>query len=456
MAKKARFEMSAQEMTGPMTAFRPEDLDHCDADGHPVGALCTPMQPSLFATDVTARPLFADEARAHSDAIAARAQEGQRVYRVLDLFAGAGGGVTGAKRAIEGQGHLVDHKAVNHSSFACASLLAANPDALVARWPVDGVTPTAVAPSRRLDLLAAGPSCCPFSSNANGIELDPVERALCWSIIPFLRLLQVDHFLIENVPGFAKLGPLYPADHPDPKRRNRPVPEFAGQEYEAFLAALRVGYHVEVRVQDAADFGVPQNRKRLIIMGARHGLPLRWPKPTHGDADAVHARGVRPWRTAEEVIDWSDRGEPITAKRGISQDYTMRIVERALADGRTRFIVPRKQGSGERANKYYRGVDRPFMTITASAPNHAVCQVIDGVVYHRALREDELLAAQSFERDRKLVAPSRDERLRLVGNAMPPAMIEAHVNALLFGANALPSTVLALQDREASAGRRAA
>jgi DNA (cytosine-5)-methyltransferase 1 len=97
-----------------------------------------------------------------------------------------------------------------------------------------------------------------------------------------------------------------------------------------------LGYQVEYRVLKAADYGDPTSRERLFLLGRRDGRPIVWPEPTHAHpkqlAQARRTPGLfggaslRPYRTAAEIIDWSDRGTSIFNRDRPLSPNTMRRI----------------------------------------------------------------------------------------------------------------------------------
>lgn len=127
------------------------------------------------------------------------------------------------------------------------------------------------------DIVIGGPPCQGFSNlNRAG---ESVESRRRWK--DYIRALDASSprmFVMENVPQMLK-----------------------SSEYPMFKAEARArGYVVEERILNAAQFGVPQRRRRAIVMGTRIGS-IRWPDPTHGDPNA--ALGVEPpWRTFRDAV----------------------------------------------------------------------------------------------------------------------------------------------------------
>lgn len=125
-----------------------------------------------------------------------------------------------------------------------------------------------------VDLIIGGPPCQGFSRVGRGklrqLRNDPgyihdPRNSLYRDFIRFVKCLQPLCFVIENVPDLQ----LY-------KDTDDLLVKKIVQELE------QLGYTVDVpRLLLAADFGVPQTRQRLFIMGNRLGIPVCWPSPTH-------------------------------------------------------------------------------------------------------------------------------------------------------------------------------
>ena len=116
---------------------------------------------------------------------------------------------------------------------------------------------------RHIAVITAGVPCQGFSL-CNRKRNDEDERNyLFLEFIRIVRLLKPDYILLENVSGLrsAKSG---------------------GFRNEIKDLMTECGYNVKVRMLNAADYGVPQLRNRLLFFGAREGRDVFWPQPTHG------------------------------------------------------------------------------------------------------------------------------------------------------------------------------
>lgn len=245
---------------------------------------------------------------------------------VVDLFCGTGGMSVGIKQAL-GRSPVA---AVNHSPQAIAAHLRNHPETKHFTEDIFAVRPLVAAAGREIDLLALAPDCTHHSRAKGGKPRDNKSRSLAWVTLDWLRDVRPRIVLLENVPEFEAWGPLYPSDHPNPKLRDRPIPERRGETFREFVASIRsCGYHVDWRCLVAADFGAPTSRKRLFLVARRDGLPIVWPTPTHGPGRA------QPWRTAAECIDWSVPCPSIfTRKRPLAE-----ATQRRIAAGLVRYVL---------------------------------------------------------------------------------------------------------------------
>lgn len=145
----------------------------------------------------------------------------------------------------------------------------------------------------RPDLLVGGPPCTPFSKSGFWLEwkragLDP-DASLLQAYTRVLREAQPRRFLLENV---------YALTYQNTASRGA---------YQRLLREIdEAGYDYRPRVLHAADYGVPQARPRLFVIGARKGEAVpEHPAPTHGGAweRRTTGRADRPHVTAGEALD---------------------------------------------------------------------------------------------------------------------------------------------------------
>jgi DNA (cytosine-5)-methyltransferase 1 len=175
--------------------------------------------------------------------------------------------------------------------------------------------------------------------------------------------------MIENVPELLSWGPL--------DDRGRPIKGKKGRIFDAFLNSLRaLNYNVEWRIIDTADYGDPQNRKRLIIL-CRKGRAVIWPATTHADPDDC-PEGKLPWRAAREIIDWSLPSRSIFGRaRPLKPTTLLRVLygmNKFSSQPMQPFLLQLRGTAPSQIKSCTRSVSRPLPTITAGGFHTALVQ----------------------------------------------------------------------------------
>ncbi len=188
--------------------------------------------------------------------------------RIVDLFAGAGGLSQGFRQAgfriIGGSDHDPD---------ACATYAANFPEARTICGDIrhDDIKQQVLDAALQADVVVGGPPCQAFSQVRNHSRIiDDPRNSLYREFVDIVAHARPSAFLMENVPGMAQMGVL-----------------------EQVRQDLVIGgaYEVNAQVLDAANFGVPQTRKRLIFFGVRRDLNVSPMMPTGSGATATSTFG---------------------------------------------------------------------------------------------------------------------------------------------------------------------
>lgn len=202
----------------------------------------------------------------------------------IDLFAGAGGMSLGFEQAGFDVAAAVEidpiHSAVHKFNFPNCAVVARS----VADVSGDEIRRAAGIGNRAVDCVFGGPPCQGFSLIGHRALEDP-RNALVLEFVRLVSELKARTFVFENVKGLT-VG------------RHR---RFLDELVQAFDAA---GYSVRLpwKVFDAANFGVPQHRERLILLGARKGERLpEYPKPSTAPADDPQI-GLPPGPTCKDAL----------------------------------------------------------------------------------------------------------------------------------------------------------
>lgn len=284
-----------------------------------------------------------------------------RPLLVADLFCGAGGSSTGAKRAAATLGRRMELVCVNHWDRAIETHSRMHPEARHYCQDVAAVRPRAVVPEGRLDLLMASPTCTYHSRARGGRPTSDQQRMDPWHVVTWLTELRVKRVLVENVPEFVDWGPV-------DARSGRPLASRRGDYFREWLATLeRLGFKVEWRILNAADYGDATTRRRFFLQARSDRQPIAWPAATHskdGRANLL-GQGAQRWRAAREVIDWSLKGRSIfDRKRPLSAKTIARIFA-----GAVKFRWPEPFIVVLRRHADARGIDLPLPSIAAMG-NH--------------------------------------------------------------------------------------
>ena len=249
---------------------------------------------------------------------------------IVDDFAGGGGASTGIEFAT---GRIVDI-AINHDAAAILMHRTNHPHTEHLQASVWDVDPEKVCRGRHIGLAWFSPDCKHFSKAKGAALLDRNIRGLAWIELRWAAKVRPDLMITENVEEFQTWGPL--------NRRHHPIKSKAGTTFVRWVAQLRaLGYAVEWRVLNAADYGAPTSRKRLVIIARCDGKPIVWPERTHAprDSEAVRSGKCKPWRSAAEIIDWSLPCPSVfDSKAEVMKKYGLKAV-RPLADNTLRRVI---------------------------------------------------------------------------------------------------------------------
>lgn len=243
---------------------------------------------------------------------------------IVDNFAGGGGASIGIELAT---GRPVDI-AVNHDADAIAMHKVNHPCTTHYQEDVFAIEPEKVTGGRPVGIAWFSPDCKHFSKAKGGKPVEKKVRGLSWVILRWaMSKVSPRCIFMENVEEIKTWGPLVEIDG-----KMRPDRTREGETFNGFIAMLTDGidkahpafteaceflkidpnseqgdklangldYKVEYKVLKACDYGAPTIRKRFYLVARRDGLPIVFPKPTHGVGE-----GLKPYRTAAECIDWS-------------------------------------------------------------------------------------------------------------------------------------------------------
>lgn len=351
-----------------------------------------------------------------------------RAVKVLDLFCGAGGLSEGFSQAST---RFVTVRAVEHDRAAAATYAGNHgKDSVFAGSIEDWLKQDAVPAA---DVVIGGPPCQGFSALGKQDVLD--QRNQLWlRYADVIRMAQPKFFVLENVPAFLNSDQLKRF-----KRQCQP--------------SNRLGdYTFQSKVLNAADFGAPQLRRRVIVIG-RHrdladpGFPeTRYARDNYRqlkDALAGLPEVVRQVALPEGYVScWGTElpGVFRTAELHLARTYEDRSLERFahISPGGNRFDIPpyllpdcwkkHKSGAGDVMGRLR--WDQPSVTIRTEFYKPEKGRYLHPTE-HRALTHHEAARIQGFPDDYKWVG-SKASIARQIGNAVPTPLARAIAEQLLL------------------------
>jgi len=349
-----------------------------------------------------------------------------RRLRAFSLFSGAGGLDLGVETAA----YRVEF-AIENDPVAVATLNL-NREQYFPRLPevsaldITKLEPRLLMQSLRLepgeiDLLVGGPPCVAFSKSGFHLEYKREgrdERAyLLDDYLRFLDALRPKTYLMENVFGLAY--------------QNQSKAWFKRLRQ----GILRLGYSFKHDILNAADYGVPQNRQRLFIIGATERRNLAFPEITHwGEHERrkppKHAEKLLPHVTAGEALE--DLHTEAESEELVNGRWGHLLPE--IPPGRNYLHFPAKAehpsplfGWRTRYWTFLLKLDRnrPSSTIQAQPGPYV------GPFHweNRRLRAPELKRLQGFPLDYQLAGTRRDVQ-RQIGNSVPPPLVAVVAGAI--------------------------
>ncbi len=336
----------------------------------------------------------------------------------IDVFAGGGGLTVGLERAgfkvlaaVEIEQHAYATYKANHPEVRCLKQDIQR---------VSGADLLSAAGTKEIDLLAGCPPCQGFTSLTAKYRRDDPRNALIFEMSRLAEEIRPRAIMMENVPGLTQKG--------------------AGRYADLKAQLEGLGYKLTDGVLEVADYGVPQFRRRLVLLGGR-GFKIDLPPPTHAKNGSD---GRSAWRTVRDAIGHTDEPVELTAakKRGPLERTDWHIVRtlsptnrkriEAAEAGKTWPSIPAElrpachQGDYRGFTNVYGRMswDSPAPTITAGCTTFS-----KGRFGHpeaaRTISVREAALLQTFPSGYKFDVPYMEHVCNVVGNALPCDFAEA-------------------------------
>lgn len=354
---------------------------------------------------------------------------------IISLFSGAGG----IDYGFEAAGYRTA-VAVEMDADCCATLRANRSWRLIDR-DIFGVTSREILAAADLKrgeaaALVGGPPCQPFSKAGFWVsgQSERLRDSRADTLSAYLRVLEDTlprTFLFENVEGFSYRGK-------DEGLR------LLLDGIERINKRSRVRYATTVKVVNAASYGAPQLRKRLLVVGVRDGQPFEFPAPTHGESVGDMFPTTEPYRNAWDAI--GDLDEPTIEDLKPGGQWAELLP--SIPEGYNYLWYTKEMG-----NKAFFGWRTRYWSFLLKLAKNLPSWTIPAQPgpsigpFHwnnRRLSMRELCRIQTFP-DNVSIVGTRNAVQRQVGNAVPSLLAEVVARELrtqVFGQDRLPLRLL--------------
>jgi DNA (cytosine-5)-methyltransferase 1 len=345
----------------------------------------------------------------------------------IDLFSGAGGMSLGA----EACGIRVQY-AVENDCNAAATFAYNHPKTTLVQRDVRrlGAGDFHGLDRRRETIVFGGPPCQGFStSNQKNRDLDNENNWLFREYLRLVKQIQPDWVVFENVKGLIETA--------------------GGYFLDAVLAGFKqAGYTTSHFVLNSADFGVPQRRNRLFIVGSLHGVDVAKPDPTCTrhvtvaqairdlpdlkNGDAVDEAGYS--RRATTKYAQAMRGELATCHNNVVTNNAPHVIRRYAhipQGGNWEDIPTRLMKNYADAQRCHTGI---YRRLREDEPSVVIGNFRKNMLIHpwrdRGLSVREAARLQSFPDSFRFIG-SIGFQQQQVGNAVPPKLAAAVFKAIV-------------------------
>ena len=226
-------------------------------------------------------------------------------------------------------------------------------------------------------------------------KFDDPRNKLYLSYIRLVEEIKPRAFVIENVPGLVSL--------------------FKGQIKDSIIEKFTaMGYSVKYQILCAADYGVPQNRKRVIFVGTRENVEFQYPEKNSTQVTCEMALSDLPPLVDELGTEVSDYATPaLNSYQSLMRERSMNVYNHIAEEYRNsrNFHVAWTRFAS----------NKPAPTIDTGHRHHFHYK------YNRVPTVRECARLQSFPDD-FIFMGNKTQQFRQVGNAVPPLMAQAIAN----------------------------
>jgi DNA (cytosine-5)-methyltransferase 1 len=286
---------------------------------------------------------------------------------------------------------------------------------------------------KEVNLVTGGPPCQPFSTaGKRGSVMDP-RGSLFMDFIRIVKEVQPRFFLMENVKGLLSA----PLRHRPINQRGKDYPplepdEMPGAALKVVLSEMQaIGYNVVYNLLEAADYGVPQNRERVIFIGSRDGETATFPIPKY----CKNGQTLPKWRTLKDALTRLVDVEPEYMSYSENRLKYLKLLKagqnwRHLPEELKKEAMGGAYNSGGGKVGFYRRLswDKPSPTITTSPHQKATDMCHPEEL--RCLTVRESARIQTFPDD-WIFYGSVSSKYKQIGNAVP-VLLSKELGSYIF------------------------
>jgi len=276
----------------------------------------------------------------------------------------------------------------------------------------------------KIDLIVGGPPCQAFSTAGKRLSINENRGIVFIKYLELIKELNPTYFVIENVRGLLSV-PLKHVPHDKRKGKLKTKEEKGGTLNYILNYLNNIGYKVSFNLYNSANFGSPQIRERVIIIGNKKEK-LPYLTPTHSQYGEF---GLKPWKTFKAAVK---------GLNNINHDYVKFPESRLkyykkLKEGQNWRNLPLKLQKEALGNSYYLGGGKTGFLRRLGWNKPSPTLVTDPMmpatdlahpVENRPLSIQEYKRIQEFPDDWKLAGSIRNQ-YKQIGNAVPVSLGKA-------------------------------
>jgi DNA (cytosine-5)-methyltransferase 1 len=319
----------------------------------------------------------------------------ENALNVIDLFCGAGGMSEGFQQAGYNVVLGIDHIERFVDTFKKNHKKAKGIVGDIRKLSVDQIKKEIK--NKKVDVIVGGPPCQGFSMAGRRDPKDP-RNSLFMEYVRIVNGLNPKIFVMENVRGMLSMK----------TAKGERVLDLIEEEFK------KIGYKIKYQVLTASDYGVPQKRQRLIIIGTNTKRAITHPQPSHSEKPYITLDG-------KKILPWKGVSSVILDKQEVDKSFFHS--QRMIEGFRRRKEKHLSKGNGFGAQ--FLKMDKPSYTISArywKDGSDALVKYSDDEI--RMLTPLEAARIQSFPDDYEFVG-SKKEVYTQIGNAVPPLLGKA-------------------------------